>query len=318
MEKIDKYINSIYRGMSNSSKEADDLKQDMKMHLMQTVKELQENGVTEEESIRIAIERFGEEFQIRSELSQVLRFQKLFAQKTLMVSLILVVISAALFITSLFIHQDSNKRYNVMDSQLKTLENNLKSGGITGADTYLKELFTSNNNQITYAAIKELPSDFVDFTKSKEVFPGEIKYSYPENIKNEYYSNRFGHEVDVNGIRYLLETGVNTSANTDSSSLYSGLSILIFTICWVLWIIWSIINVHGYGYLNTKWCILLSLTGILGYFIFSLSVNPKNVVNNTRKNIIYIGMFCFGVVSLIVYNLSTNPYRFQRLLHLIR
>lgn len=313
MERIDKYINSIYRGMDNSSEEVEDLKQEMKIHLMETVKELQENGVNEEESIRIAIERFGGEFQIRSELNQVLRLQKLFAKKILIVSIILLVMSAILFITSIFLHQASNKRFHIMDSQLNALESKLKSDGITGVDTYLKALFVSDNNQLTYVAVKELPKDF-DISKSNELFPGEIKYSYPEKIRNEYFSNSFGHEVDVNGSRYFLQTGVKTSANTDSSSFYSGLATLIFAVCWVLLIIWSIINVHGYGCLKPKWSILICLTGILGYFIFSLSVNPKNDVNNKRKNIMYISVFCLVAASLIVHWVLNNPFEVQRLL----
>lgn len=317
MDRIDRYLDSIYRGASDSSKEAEDLKQEMRSHLIQTVKELQENGVAEEESVRIAIERFGEEFQIRKELNQVLKFQKLFAQKTLIASLVLLVISAILLITSLFVHKASMKSLDIMNSQIKTAENKLANEGITGVDKYLKELFKDEkNNKLTYVAIKELPKDF-DSSKHDELFPGEIKYIYPEKAKNEYYHNRFGQEIVSNNIKYFLETGVKTSANLDSSSMYRGLAILTFAACWVLWIIWSIINVHGYGYLNTKWCILLISTGILGYFIFSLHVNPKNISNNRRNNIIYISSFCFIVMASILYYIYSEPYRIQMLYQLI-
>ncbi|MTK10954.1 MAG: hypothetical protein F8N39_02270 [Clostridiaceae bacterium] len=317
MDRIDRYLDSIYRGASDSSKEAEDLKQEMRSHLIQTVKELQENGVTEEESVRIAIERFGEEFQIRNELNQVLKFQKLFAQKTLIASLVLLVISGILFITSFFVHKASMKSLDIMDSQIKTAENKLANEGITGVDKYLKELFKDEkNNKLTYIAIKELPKDY-DSSKHDELFHGKIKYIYPEKIKDEYYSNRFGQEIISNNIKYFLETGVKTSANLDSSSMYRGLGILTFAVCWVLWIIWSIINVHGYGYLNTKWCILLISTGILGYFIFSFLVNPKNIANNRRNNIICISSFCFIVMALILYYIYSEPYRVQMLYQLI-
>jgi len=313
MDRIDKYLNSIYRDVSDSSRDTEDLKQEMKSHLMETVNELQENGITEDESIRIAIERFGEEFQIRNELNQVVRFQKLFAQKTLISSLFLLAVSVILLITSFFVHQGYLKRYNAMDSQLKLVERKLVTEGISGADTFLKELFKNEqNNQLTYVAIKELPKDF-DITKSNDVFPGEIKYSYPQEIKKEYYNNGFGHEVVVNNIRYFLEAGVKTSSNINSSSLYTGLAILVFVACWVLWIIWSIINVYRYGKLNTNWCILLVLTGIIGYFIFSLSVNP----NNKRNKIMYISIFGFIIIAFVLFYILSEPYRVQRLYDLI-
>jgi uncharacterized membrane protein len=280
MDRIDKYLNSIYRDVGYTSSETEDLKQEMRDHLTQTVKELQQSGITEEESVRLAMERFGEVFHVRNELNQVLRFQKLFAQKTLVASFILLAIAAILTITTLFVQQISTKRLNIMDSQLKMVEKKLASEGITGVDAYLKEIFKDEeNNKLTYVAVKELPKDF-DNTKEHELFSGEIKYSYPEKIQSRYYSNRYGHDVVVNNTKYFLETGVKTSANTDSSSLYSGLAVLAFAICWVLWIIWSIINVYRYGKLNAKWCVLLILTGIIGYFIFSISFNPNNAPNN--------------------------------------
>ena len=162
MDKINKYINSIYRDISDSSKETEDLKQEMRIHLNETVKELQENGISEEESIRIAIERFGGEFQIRNELNHELRFQKLFAQKTRMSSLILLAVSIILLISSFFVNQGSVKRYNIMDSQINLVENKLINEGITHVDIYLKEIFKDDkNNQLTYVALKELPPNLI-------------------------------------------------------------------------------------------------------------------------------------------------------------
>ena len=319
MDKINKYINSIYRDINDSSKETEDLKQEMRIHLNETVKELQENGISEEESIRIAIERFGGEFQIRNELNHELRFQKLFAQKTRMSSLILLAVSIILLITSFFVNQGYVKRYNTMNAQIELVENKLINSGITHADIYLKELFKDDeNNQLTYVALKELPPNF-DSSKNNESFPGEIKFSFPEKIVNESYNNRFGHEITVNNTKYLLETGVKTSANTNNSSFYLGLAILVFSVCWTLWIIWSIVNVYRSGKLTISSCVLLILTGIIGYFVFSIYANSNNVNNNRKVKIIYICLFCFIVIVLILYFIliKFEPYRIQRLVNLI-
>ena len=275
MDKIEKYINSIYRDTNDKSKGAQDLKQEMTLHLKETVKELQDNGINEEESIRIAIERFGEEFQIRNELSQVMKFQKLFAKNVFISSLVVLFVSAILLTTSYFVQLEFNKRYNVMDAQIQLAENKFVNEGISGLDKYLKDIFIDeNNNQLTYVAIKELPPSF-DNSKNNKPFPGEIKYVYPEKIKSEYYSNRVGHDLIVNNAKYFIETGIKPASNTDYSSSYRGMAILFFTICWVLWIIGSIVNVNKLGELNTSWCIVLILFGIVGYFIF-LSVSHLN------------------------------------------
>ena len=317
MDRIDKYLNSIYRGASNSSKETEDLKQEMRNHLIQSVNELQQNGITEEESIRIAIERFGEVFQIRNELNHVLKFQKLFAQKTRMSSLILLAISAMLLVTAFILNQDYTERIKSMNPQINLIETKLINEGIASVDIYLKEIFKDDkNNQLTYFALKELPPN-LDSSKNNEPFSGEIKYNYPEKIESESYNNRVGHEITVNNTKYLLETGVKTSANTNNSGFYLGLAILVFMICWVLWIIWSIINVYRHGRLNTKWCILLIFTGIIGYFIFSIVANPNNVNNNRKIKTMYICLFCFVVIALLVTYALSEPYRIARLFELV-
>lgn len=276
MDKIEKYINSLYKDVNDNSVETEDLKQEMKNHLKETAKELQEKGINEEESIKIAIERFGEEFQIRNELAQVIKFQKFFAKKILIASLIFLLACMSLLITSHFTKKEFINKSNIMNAQINLLEDKLKTEGIDGVDKSIKDIFQDvENNQLTYVAIKELPQDF-DMNKSTEVFPGKIKYSYPKKIESTFYGNRFGHEVTVNNMKYFYETGVKTSANTDYSDSYLGIAILCFTICWVLWIIWSIINVYRLGNLNTSWCILLVLIGILGYFIFSISRRKYN------------------------------------------
>lgn len=317
MDSIDKYLNSIYRGASDSSKETEDLKQEMRNHLIQSVNELQQNGITEEESTRIAIERFGEVFQIRNELNHVLKFQKLFAQKTRMSSLILLAISAMLLLTAFILNKDYTERIKSMNPQIKLIEAKLINEGIASVDIYLKEIFKDDkNNQLTYVALKELPPNF-DSSKNNEPFSGEIKYNYPEKIESESYNNRVGHEITVNNTKYLLETGVKTSANTNNSGLFLGLAILVFMICWVLWIIWSIINVYRHGRLNTKWCILLIFTGIIGYFIFSIVANPNNVNNNRKIKTMYICLFCFVVIALLVTYALSEPYRIVRLFELV-
>lgn len=76
MKEIDKYIESIYRNADYNCDEVEDMKSEMKFHLIETVEELKKEGKSEEESIRIAIRRFGEIPQIKSELSSVIPITK--------------------------------------------------------------------------------------------------------------------------------------------------------------------------------------------------------------------------------------------------
>lgn len=60
MKEIDRYVDKIYKNMDKKSKEIQDLRNEMKVHLVNTVEELKSSGYSEEESIEIAIKRFGQ------------------------------------------------------------------------------------------------------------------------------------------------------------------------------------------------------------------------------------------------------------------
>lgn len=283
MTKIDSYLDSVFRD-SDKSQETNDLKLEMRSHLEHSIKELQESGLTEEESVKIAMDRFGEEFQIRNELTQVLRFQKKFNKNILKVSLVFLVLCIIMLITSFYKESVFEERYNAMDEQIHSVEKAFMNEGIAGADKVLRDVFTDDaNNYLTYVAIKELPQDYGMekndpsnyLVKSEDLFAGELKYSYPANVDSKFLSNRFGTVITYNNTKYMFETGVKTTANGNNSSIYRGISILFFVISWILWIIWSIATVFRQGKLNTGWAMLLILTSILGYFIFLIVSKSK-------------------------------------------
>ncbi|GMA64127.1 hypothetical protein GCM10025859_45670 [Alicyclobacillus fastidiosus] len=68
MEKqIDQYVNEVYSGLVET-KEVHDLKEEMRNHLLQTARDLKQQGHNEEESVRLAIERFGDGENLRHDL----------------------------------------------------------------------------------------------------------------------------------------------------------------------------------------------------------------------------------------------------------
>ena len=60
MKKIEEFVNSIYRNVDGNKDEINELKQEMRMHLLESVHDLKQEGKSEEQAIRIAIENFGE------------------------------------------------------------------------------------------------------------------------------------------------------------------------------------------------------------------------------------------------------------------
>ncbi|EOU1504172.1 permease prefix domain 1-containing protein [Clostridium perfringens] len=71
MREIDNYIDSLYKNIDGISKENKEIKETMRTHLIESVEELKLEGFSEKESIKIALERFGEINEIRGELKTV-------------------------------------------------------------------------------------------------------------------------------------------------------------------------------------------------------------------------------------------------------
>ncbi|SHI83799.1 VanZ like family protein [Clostridium cavendishii DSM 21758] len=75
MKSVEKYINSICNNFSLEDNELEDFKAEIRNHLMENIKDLQAKGHSEEESIKIAVDRFGEE-KIIGEFSEVLTVRR--------------------------------------------------------------------------------------------------------------------------------------------------------------------------------------------------------------------------------------------------
>ena len=102
MERVDRYINSVYKNVEGDKEEINIMKQEMKSHLLQSIIELQQEGRSEEESINIAISRFGEVNQIKNELREIYSFHKRFSKNILIVALIVLFIGTVSLITKSF------------------------------------------------------------------------------------------------------------------------------------------------------------------------------------------------------------------------
>ncbi|MBL4931406.1 VanZ family protein [Clostridium paridis] len=98
MKEIDDYIESLYKNSKENSKEIEELKDDMKTHLIETIEELKREGNSQSESIKIALDRFGETAVLEDELSEVVPIYKKGMNSTLLLAIGALVILFSLII----------------------------------------------------------------------------------------------------------------------------------------------------------------------------------------------------------------------------
>lgn len=128
MKQIDRYVNSIYKDVAGDKKELEDLKQEMRSHLVEAVEELKKQGKSEEEAIRIAIENFGGKQQIVKGLSEFFKVQKKFASYVLSFALIFLVVGLFFLINSLLDvkeHKEELKQLEAFEQEQGTIMNDV-------------------------------------------------------------------------------------------------------------------------------------------------------------------------------------------------
>lgn len=260
MKKINFYIDSLYKHMDERSGEVQALKQEMKNHLLQTVNELKAEGKSEEESIEIAINRFGERAQVEIELSDVFKVQRKFATTILIVSLVSFLLALICFISYKVI--DNNFSLKVPESLKTNVEYKLKKGEVISNEE-VNQLLTKYKKQFRYVALYK-----------------ENNYSSPNII---YPSSFSAKEVQIDNS--TLTTSVNSPDGTIWTVRYGFdikgfnfsiepiiliCSVILFVIYWLLFGIWCVINAYHRNKLSLAWIILFFILNVVAYAIFEL------------------------------------------------
>ncbi|MGG4471580.1 permease prefix domain 1-containing protein, partial [Paenibacillus alvei] len=112
MKQIEAFVDEVYHNFGRNKKEIEELKAEMKNHLLEAVHELKSEGKSDQEAIDIAIERFGGEKEMRSIVGQLFKVQKLFARRVLYTALAAIMLPTLLFLYFYVSEKDYNMEIN--------------------------------------------------------------------------------------------------------------------------------------------------------------------------------------------------------------
>ena len=222
MREIDKYVNSVYQNASGDKKAIEELKLEMKNHLFEAVNELKESGKTEQEAIDIALERFGEEKEIRSVVAQLFEVQKAFAKWVLYVGIGILLLSIAVF--GYFINI-GNKQMSEYSNTAYAIEDIVESDkGFETRDEKVKQLLEDK-----------------DYIKEVTVYKGEDKINPVYELKqnNGPAFSLFFNEFSFGTDNSTVNIGLMDNRDLGFLSLFFG-----FTCFGILFFIWLTINVY--------------------------------------------------------------------------
>ncbi|WP_203288506.1 permease prefix domain 1-containing protein [Metabacillus sp. cB07] len=115
MKQIEKYVTSIYKDVSGNRQEIEDLMQEMRSHLMESVQELKAEGHSEDAAVRIAIENFGGKQHIVKGLSEFFHVQKTFLRYLKTIAVLAFVLGCIFLVFSIMEQNEFNNELKQMD-----------------------------------------------------------------------------------------------------------------------------------------------------------------------------------------------------------
>jgi hypothetical protein len=263
VKQIESYVDEVYHSVGGNKKEIEELKAEMKSHLIEAVHELKAEGKNEQEAISIAIERFGGEQEIRSIVGQLFKAQKTFAKWVLFLS-----IGIVLFTVSAFGFIWSNEEENANENSIVA--------------TQISEILHNRNN-ITEEMEKEISSlikgtdqiSKVEIYNVSNVDNVNLVIDYVRDTKPDYR-----YEQSVWNPKWL-QADFFPYANWDKEwyvgmeTRHTGywMGIILFSgiaIYATLFTIWATINSYHHRRLNIGWLLAFALLNVIGYLIYVL------------------------------------------------
>jgi len=265
MKKIDEYVNFIYKHASGNKEEIEELKEEMRNHLIECAEERINEGKSEKEAVRIAIERFGGEKVKGSVVGEIFNTQKSFSKIVLIVGIAILLLS---IVMSELIAMAGNKVIeadgDIHAEVLSILEDQetITDDQKEEIDSMLAE--TQYTTAFRYYYISELDVESFDL---------DVVMSYTDNNAPNYlYENK-----ELLEKTSFMEIGTTTVSvgnshierETINNSPLSHVVMLIgIVIYWILFGIWGTITLYQKNHLKFGWIMLVITLNVFGYVLY--------------------------------------------------
>ncbi|MBC8060353.1 MAG: hypothetical protein H7Y18_06765 [Clostridiaceae bacterium] len=211
MNKLEEYIEKIYRNFDEKDEETKILKEEMKAHLFEEAEELRNHGLTEQESINKVIANFGTEKAVICEMQLILKRQNKFSKALIRVALIIVIVASIFKFFEIgddFLHRNENSLTNdkrtslyIINNIISKVENkDLLDVNLKNEVTVLLDEFNNkNNNGLYYLKLEKEDNLNIEYEYKRDVSEDMIKDGHgSENMSNKWkvYFNRTDNQAN--------------------------------------------------------------------------------------------------------------------------
>jgi len=263
LKQIEVFVDSVYHSVDGNEKEIQELKAEMRNHLLEAVHELKSEGKTEQQAIEIAIERFGGEKEMRSIVGQLFKAQKTFAKGVLYLAIGFLVVSLSIFS---FLWQNAESHANKLSIIGTQISNELENKEVITLkmkkDIARLVDSTKHISEVSIYNSKDIRTEGKDFVfYNTELKNPEYQYKRtlwaPKWLGTDFFPYGSGDK------QWYVEMKYRSFGTLEAVVLFVGVAIY-----WTLFSIWAIINAYHHRRLNVGWILLFSLFNVLGYFVY--------------------------------------------------
>ncbi|KIV60985.1 hypothetical protein CN327_14110 [Bacillus cereus] len=274
MKEIDVFIDSVYQNVGGNKKEIQELKAEMKGHLVEAVHELKAEGKTEQEAIEIAINRFGGEKVMRATVSQLFQAQKTFAKWVLYLAITFLVLSSIVFGLIKVTDKKIAKEESIVLTKTSKI---LGNKDIISEDmkNEISKLVNDTNyiSKVEVYNVKDVEKQAESFTSIFD-YKGEVKPNY------QYKRTTWGSRWLPVDLIHSGKTEAGWYINLEFKDVRNFMDLLLFVgiaVYAVLFTIWATINAYHQKRFTIGWVILFALFNVLGYFAYYFSRKKESI-----------------------------------------
>ncbi|KQO08474.1 permease prefix domain 1-containing protein [Paenibacillus sp. Leaf72] len=287
MKQVDVFIDELYQNVRDTA-HVRELKEEMRVHLLESIGELQSQGLSLEESIRTAFEKFGDVDKLKKELTENDVIRRTRASRFLALIVILGVLgSAILLLYSMWNDNISQNKVNQVFDEVKIFANSDKEM----SEELLADILT-NNASISAIGFKRVPAGKASLEYPYEyIYPastpidsyGEFANSSPNGI---WFTNNYKYSLQAQGKNSHADIAVDVMLWKFSDKFYLvGCGLLI--LYWLLFIVWATTNLYvNHTQKKWKWLVIFTLFNVIGYWLYIDEIKSAQL----RRSWLYIKM----------------------------
>lgn len=282
MKQIEVFVNSIYQNTKGNKEEIQELKAEMKNHLIETVHELQAEGKTEQEAIKIAIDRFGGEKEIHSLFRHLFQSQKTFAKWVLYLAIVFLLASVFSFGYLKQVaetNKDDGIKLAIAATEIRSILGN-KSEITPEMEKKIEEVVKSTNfiSSVKIYNVKEINKKHINESLAVDIF-NYAKYrlkpnfEFTQKVWSPNWLNPEFYPYGNSDHQWLVAMEERYFMMPSTTILLIGVAI-----SWTLFAIWAIINAYHQKRLNIVWIVGFVLFNVVGYLVYYLFGRKQSYV----------------------------------------